>query len=136
MSLIEYKNMIVIAVVTDIALRERSRLTNARELENRHHLPARHLEPALQALARGGILDSTRGPGGGYKLAREPARITVEDILRAMGALEARQDVGHSPLLNTVVVPAIAKAESTFLDQLSWISIKDLVRMATGKKEP
>jgi len=34
----------------------------------------------LQALVRHGILKGTRGPRGGYELAREQRRITADDI--------------------------------------------------------
>jgi Rrf2 family protein len=126
------KDMIVIAVVTDIALGGRSRVINGRQLAHRHDLPPRYLEPVLQALVHAGILSGVRGPRGGYKLAREPAQITVEDILRAMGGLEDSEDFAHSPLLNAVVRPAIERAEKTFLDRVSGTSIDDLIRIATG----
>ena len=58
----------------------------------RHELPARHLEPVLQALVRMGILKGIRGPRGGYELARERRRITADDILRAAGTIEDASD--------------------------------------------
>ena len=57
-------------------------------LAARHSLPARHLEPVLQALVRMGILKGIRGPRGGYELARERRRITADEILRAAGTIE------------------------------------------------
>jgi Rrf2 family iron-sulfur cluster assembly transcriptional regulator len=57
-------------------------------LATRYQLPPRHLEPVLQALVRHGILNSIRGPGGGYGLARERRRITADEILRAVGTVE------------------------------------------------
>src|SRR6516165_3534713 len=103
---LKHKDRIVIAVVIDIALEGRSRVINGRQLARRHDLPARYLEPVLQALVHAGILSGVRGPRGGYKLAREPGQITVEDILRATGGLEDSDDFVCSPLLNTVVRPA------------------------------
>ena len=132
MPLIDFKDLIVIAVVTDIAIERDSRLINARQLEKRHRLPARYLEPVLHLLVRQGILASIRGPGGGYRLAREPDRITVEDVLHATGTLNGLPDLGRSKLLNAVVAPAIAQAEGSFFDQVSRISIKDLTKVATS----
>lgn len=39
-----------------------------------------HLSKVMQRLVRAGILDSTRGPGGGFTLNRPAAEITLRDI--------------------------------------------------------
>jgi hypothetical protein len=57
-------------------------------LAARQGLALRHLEPLLQVLAPHGILTGYRGPRGGYRLAREPSDISVEDILRSVGSME------------------------------------------------
>jgi Rrf2 family protein len=131
---IDYEEMLVIAAVTDIALNGHSRVINARELEIRHRVPKRHLEPVLQTLVREGILKAQRGPRGGYKLAREPDRITSEDILRALRGSAAPKPPARSKLLDAVVRPAIAHAEREFLDHLSRITIKDLAAAAKRKQ--
>lgn len=43
------------------------------------------LEQVVAPLRRAGLLESTRGAGGGYALARAPEEITVADVLRALG---------------------------------------------------
>jgi Rrf2 family protein len=119
--------------VTDIALHGGSYPLNARRLEKRYGLRKRHLESVLQVLAREGILAGIRGPGGGYKLAREPARISAQEILRATAITsESRRGRGDSRLLQTIVEPIMAQAERAFIDQLSRISIEDLMRLATA----
>jgi Rrf2 family iron-sulfur cluster assembly transcriptional regulator len=40
----------------------------------------RHLEPVLQILVKAGIIKGTKGPRGGYSLAREKRRILVDEI--------------------------------------------------------
>ena len=83
MPLLARKNVLAIVAVTDIALNAQKRPVAAKALAARHRLPPRLLEPVLQALVRQGILRGTRGPHGGYELARDRRRITVDDILRA-----------------------------------------------------
>jgi Rrf2 family iron-sulfur cluster assembly transcriptional regulator len=39
----------------------------------------------MRALRRGGLLTSTRGAGGGYKLAREASAITVWEVIEVLG---------------------------------------------------
>jgi Rrf2 family protein len=47
-------------------------------------IPAQFLHNILAALTRAGILISLRGADGGYELSREPASITVADVIRAV----------------------------------------------------
>ena len=64
-------------------------LTSAAELCRRFDLPRPYLRRILQTLARRGILRSSRGPAGGFALAKSPARIRVADVLTVFqGALE------------------------------------------------
>src|SRR5205085_843879 len=88
MALLSYKNDLTIVAVIDIALNARKRPVPAKALAARHRLPPRLLEPVLQALVRHGILRGTRGPRGGYELARDRRRITADDILRAARTVE------------------------------------------------
>jgi Rrf2 family protein len=49
-----------------------------------HDLPAAYLAKHLQDLVHAGIVDSTAGRRGGFRLARPPSRITVLDIVDAV----------------------------------------------------
>ena len=126
------KDLLAIAAVVDVALHGRGTPVSAKVLATRHALPARHLEPVLQALVRVGILKGIRGPRGGYALARERQRITADDIVRAAGSIEeddANFALG-SVLVSQVVMPAIDQAERAFSSALCQISLDDLVRRA------
>src|ERR1043165_10049825 len=116
MALLPRKGLLAIAAVVDVALHGKGRPVSAKALAARHTLPARHLEPVLQALVRVGILKGIRGPRGGYELARERRRITADDILGAGGSIEEGEDHAKpgSVLLSQVVVPAIGQAERAF----------------------
>ena len=137
MALLSRKGLLAIAAVIDVALHHRGRRISAKALAVRHSLPARHLEPVLQALVRDGILKGIRGPRGGYELARERKKITADDILRAAGTIEDDREPGRSgsALLNEVVRPAVAQAERTFSAALARINIDDLVRRAEPFRE-
>jgi Rrf2 family protein len=132
MVLLSRKGLLAIAAVIDVALHGRGRPVSAKMLAVRHDLPARHLEPVLQELVRMGILKGIRGPRGGYELARERRRITADDILRAAGSIEDRNEAAQigSTLLTSVVMPAVSQAERTFSTALSRINLDELVRLA------
>lgn len=131
MSLLSRKALFAVAAVVDVALHARGQLVSAKDLAARHALPARHLEPVLQALVREGVLKGVRGPRGGYELARERKRITINDILKAAGASEDNEiSQPGSSLLEQVVAPAVAQAEKAFVAALSRITIEELARRA------
>src|SRR4029078_13592358 len=95
------KGVLAITAVIDIALNARGRPVAAKALATRHRLPPRHLEPVLLALRRHGILKGSRGPRGGYELAREQRRITADDILRAAGTVE---EAGEAPVARSATL--------------------------------
>lgn len=47
--------------------------------------PANYLAKTLNALARHGLVVSTRGPAGGFTLRGAPAEITLADVVEAFG---------------------------------------------------
>ncbi|KOT93037.1 Rrf2 family transcriptional regulator [Streptomyces sp. WAC 06783] len=53
-------------------------------------LPPAYLNKRLQALVRAGVLSSTPGARGGFRLARPPERITLMDVV---AAIEGTEDV-------------------------------------------
>lgn len=51
-------------------------------------IPAPILGKVLQELARKGLLESRRGPGGGFRLARSPQLIVLRDVVAAIDGLD------------------------------------------------
>jgi Rrf2 family protein len=103
MSLLPRKGLLAIAAVIDVALQTQGRPISAKTLATRHGLPPRHLETVLQSLVRDGILKGIRGPRGGYQLARERAHVTLNDIMRAAGAVDGLEEGLDSELVVKVV---------------------------------
>ena len=126
------RSLFAVAAVLDIALHARPTPVAARALAERHNLPPRHLETMLQALVRSGILKGTRGPRGGYELARERRRVTIGDILRAANG-SVDEQAGPvlreaSPLLQGGVMRALARAAAAFLAELDRVTVEDLCK--------
>ncbi len=59
-------------------------LVPARQIAERQQIPVRFLEQQLGALSRAGLVQSFRGAGGGCRLARDPAAITVGQVADAI----------------------------------------------------
>ncbi len=56
----------------------------ARQIARRQNIPLRFLEHQLAALHKAGIVQSFRGAGGGCSLARDPAEITIADVIETL----------------------------------------------------
>jgi Rrf2 family transcriptional regulator, nitric oxide-sensitive transcriptional repressor len=68
---------------------------SADQLAERTQVPRRYLHKVLQDLVRGELVRSQSGPGGGYALARSPAKISILDVVNAVAPLER---IRHCPL--------------------------------------
>ena len=56
----------------------------ARDISAHEHIPGPFLGKIFQTLVRAGLLKSSKGPGGGFALARKPDEISLYDIYRAV----------------------------------------------------
>ena len=57
---------------------------SAREIAAIYNIPAELLAKVLQKLVRKGLLVSQQGTNGGYVLARDPAAISIVDVMEAL----------------------------------------------------
>ncbi len=73
----------MIALV-DLALEAGDGLVSLGEISARQNISLAYLEQLFVRLRRAGIVESVRGPGGGYRLARDTASIRVCEILQAV----------------------------------------------------
>jgi len=55
-----------------------------RVISERQAIPARYLEQIFQRLRRAGLIQSKRGPGGGYTLSRAPEEISLREIIESL----------------------------------------------------
>ena len=73
-----------INAMIDLALREYANPVPLADLALRHHISLSYLEQVFAKVRQQGLVDSTRGPGGGYTLGRPADVITVADIVTAI----------------------------------------------------
>ena len=70
--------------VFDLAYNGRGERVSIQTISERQAIPTRYLEQIFQRLRRADIVTSKRGPGGGYGLSRDPARIDLREIVEAV----------------------------------------------------
>ncbi len=73
-----------IAAMIDLALRQSATPVPLGDLARRHRISMSYLEQMFAKLRQHALVESTRGPGGGYTLARTAQSISVADIVSAI----------------------------------------------------
>jgi Rrf2 family iron-sulfur cluster assembly transcriptional regulator len=88
------KGRFAVTAMIDIALHGRSGPVTLASISLRQRVSLSYLELLFGKLRRNDLVESTRGPGGGYSLSRKASLITVADIVLSIeddGAESTRQ---------------------------------------------
>ncbi|ARU00922.1 HTH-type transcriptional regulator IscR [Yoonia vestfoldensis] len=78
------KGRYAMVALADLALQPADALVNLTEISKRQDISLPYLEQLFVKLRRAGLVDSVRGPGGGYRLSRPASDIRVVEILGAV----------------------------------------------------
>ncbi|MEU4979562.1 Rrf2 family transcriptional regulator [Streptomyces sp. NPDC021969] len=73
-----------VRAVLELAVRQDASPVKAEDVAAVQDIPHKFLEGILGDLRRAGVVESRRGGGGGYRLARGASQITVADVIRAV----------------------------------------------------
>jgi Rrf2 family iron-sulfur cluster assembly transcriptional regulator len=125
------REAIGLAAVIDVALHGAAGPVGGAAIAERLGQNPRGLEPLLQALSRAGILASSRGRKGGYRLAKARGEITAGAIVRAL-ADSAPAGEPPSRLVTVAVVPAWTAATDAALAALDGVTVEVLARRAAA----
>ena len=75
------KGRFAVTAMIDLAMRQHGGPVTLAAISQRQHISLSYLEQLFGKLRRHQLVESTRGPGGGYSLARKASDITVADII-------------------------------------------------------
>ncbi len=90
------KGRYAVTAMIDLALHQNERLVSLSEISEVQDISLSYLEQLFSKLRRYEIVEGVRGPGGGYRLAREADEISVADIINAVDEkLDATRCAGH-----------------------------------------
>jgi Rrf2 family transcriptional regulator, iron-sulfur cluster assembly transcription factor len=115
----------------------------ARELADLERLPADYVEQILLRLRRAGLVESVRGAKGGYNLAKDPAQISVRDVMTASEhqTFEINCDAHPvdaercSPGASCSIRPVWVALQQRVDELLASISLADLMKQAPQVQE-
>ena len=90
------KGRYAVTAMLDLALRYEKGAVTLADIAKRQGISLSYLEQLFARLRRSGLVDSVRGPGGGYNLALDPSKISVAEIIVAINEnIDARRCGGE-----------------------------------------
>ncbi len=132
--------MLAVTIMLDVAFHAGRGITvNASDIAERIGSARRGLEPLLQALTRAGLLDSVRGPRGGYRLGRPPRSIKLTEIAAIVLPGEADAADGPGGRLQEAVVDKLwNELDRDIQARLGGLNLDDLLKRAAdaGLRRP
>lgn len=78
------KGRYAMVALADLAEQPDDALVSLAEVSRRQDISLPYLEQLFVKLRRAGLVESVRGPGGGYRLARTPDSIRISEIMEAV----------------------------------------------------
>ena len=78
------KGRFAVTAMIDVALHNHEGPVTLAEVSERQKISLSYLEQLFVKLRRHGLVESVRGPGGGYNLAKPPSTMSVSDIILAV----------------------------------------------------
>lgn len=127
------KGRFAVTAMIDLALREGSGPVALAAVSARQQISLSYLEQLFGKLRRNELVESTRGPGGGYTLGRRACDITVADIIIAVDeALDATSCGGKENCMGVDAGRCMthdlwASLNAKMIDYLNSISLRKLV---------
>ena len=125
------KGRFAVTAMLDLALNETDKPVTLADISERQAISLSYLEQLFSRLRRQGFVTSVRGPGGGYRIAKAHAEISISHIITAVDELiDATQCGGQENCHDTgrcMTHDLWASLNNKILDYLSGITLAELV---------
>lgn len=125
------KGRYAVTAMLDLALHGTSGPVSLAEISIRQEISLSYLEQLFSKLRRNGLVISTRGPGGGYSVARQLSEVAVSEIIVAVNeSVDATQCAGkenchsHGRCLTHDLWEGLSAQIEDFL---SSVSLQDMI---------
>lgn len=131
------RGQLAVSAMTDLALRQKMRPVALSTISARQGTSLSYLEQLFSALRRAGLVDSTRGPGGGYTLARNTDQISVAEIILAVENLKSDDmqslDAGKAAQVKSMTGELWSTFNARVMEYLQSVTLQDLVAQQHAK---
>ena len=127
-----------VTALTDLALHSHGQPVALPSISARQGISLSHLEDIFSALRRAGLVASSRGPGGGYRLARAPQALSVAQIISATeaGLPPARARHTQHAASPDMTAELWSSFQSRVMDYLQSVTLADLLAQQGVRPAP
>ena len=132
---IQKRIIYAIEAVLDIALNAGVNPVQNVAVAKRQGIPKRYLEQTLQILVKNNILVASRGPRGGYRLAKERRKIKILDIIKSVTTEKEVNELYKSKISKIIIQPLINKFLEESMVYLNKISVEDIYNQYKQKNK-
>ncbi|HET7201628.1 MAG TPA: Fe-S cluster assembly transcriptional regulator IscR [Burkholderiales bacterium] len=133
------KGRFAVTAMLDLALHGGKRPVTLAGISQRQSISLSYLEQLFGKLRRHTLVESVRGPGGGYTLARELAKVSVADIITAVDEpLDATQCGGKENCKDEqrcMTHDLWATLNDKMYEYLDSVKLSDLVAQQAGRRD-
>ena len=130
---IQKRIIYAIEAVLDITLNA-EKISSKRSNSKKTRDSKRYLEQTLQILVKNNILVASRGPRGGYRLAKE-RKINILDIIKSVTKEKEINDLYKSNISKIIIQPMINKFLEDSMIYLDKISVEDVCNQYKTKNK-
>jgi Rrf2 family transcriptional regulator, iron-sulfur cluster assembly transcription factor len=131
------KGRFAVTAMVDLAMRQTRGPVTLAAISERQHISLSYLEQLFGKLRRRKLVNSVRGPGGGYNLAVQPQNISVAEIIVAVDEpLDATQCAGKENCHDDrrcMTHDLWMRLNEKIYEYLASVTLADLVAHQTGK---
>jgi len=129
-----------LAVLALAKRKTKIRPTKIDEIASEQGIPKQFLVHILLQLKQEGILGSTRGVGGGYYMSKNPATVTVGDIVRAVEPTLTSPETKTGPRAgsgesNAALFSLWRAVEESAMGAIDRVTIDDMLQRIGGAPE-
>ena len=131
------KGHYAVKALLDLSLQPCNQPVSVNTIASRQQLPAPYLEKILIKIRRAGLIKSIRGMQGGYQLAFAPEKISLGDILIAVGdKIEplANDNSGDNSAADWVTISLWQRLNQKFTEAIFKITLADLYYDARSRQ--
>jgi Rrf2 family transcriptional regulator, iron-sulfur cluster assembly transcription factor len=121
------KGRFAVTAMIELGLRQHRRPVTLAGIGRRQNISVSYLEQLFAKLKHHGLVASTRGPGGGYRLGREIESISVADIIFAVDGPQAASAGVENDGQSYAMQELWSRLNRQMIDFLDSVSLRDLV---------
>lgn len=106
--------------------REPERQLSTAHIAERYGISSHHLAKVMRTLVRGGLVQSVRGAGGGYRFSGNANRVTLMDIITLFETVGSELNLADRDLAPATEIGAALQAVRDEIDDLTRATLQSI----------